>query len=447
VYKVLFLTHEPLTEAIAGPSIRVWELAHVLARQQPVTIGTPNENPKQSEHLDVRCFKGSALPRLVEQHEVVIAFGYLLRQHPIIARRAAFLAMDIYDPFVLENLHMHEGLDIRERLVVHQYDLDVVMEQLARADFFLCASERQRDYWLGALTMANRINPFTYQRDPALRRLIDVVPFGLPSEPPRPTQPAIKGVVPGIGRDDVVVLWGGGIWNWFDPLTAIRAVHALRAERPAVKLYFMGLRHPNPENPEMVMAQRAVALARELGVLGNQVFFREGWVPYAERVNFLCDADIGISLHTEHIETRLSYRTRILDYLWAGLPVIATSGDVLSDEIAAAAAGLAVPEGDLNTVVEALRGLAQDADRRGKMRTRARALAATHTWERAAEPLLAFCRDPWVAPDSGMPGLFHPRVPGRNTLRRAVEVWRTGGLTLATKKVLKRLERRLRERA
>jgi hypothetical protein len=81
------------------------------------------------------------------------------------------------------------------------------------------------------------------------------------------------------------------------------------------------------------------------------------------------------------------------------------------------------------------------------MRTRARALAATHTWERAAEPLLAFCRDPWVAPDTGMPGLFHPRVPGRNTLRRAVDVWRTGGLTLATKKVLKRLERRLRERA
>jgi len=430
---------------MAGPSIRVWELAHVLARQQPVTIGTPNQSPMRSEHLDIQCFNRGAFPRLLEQHDVVIAFGYLVRQHPVIARRAAFLELDIYDPFVLENLHMHDRLDIRERLAVHQYDLDVVLEQLGRADFFLCASERQRDYWLGALSMANRINPFTYERDPALRRLIDVVPFGVSSEPPRPTRAAIKTVVPGIGRDDVVVLWGGGIWNWFDPLTAIRAVYALRDERPAVKLFFMGLQHPNPENPEMVMAQRAVALARELGVLDRQVFFREGWVPYAERVDFLCDADIGISLHTEHIETRLSYRTRILDYLWAGLPVISTMGDVLSDKIASAGAGVAVPEGNLDAVVEALRGLARNADRRTKMRAQARALAATHTWERAAEPLLAFCRDPWVAPDSEMPGLFHPRVGGRTSLRRAVDVWRTGGLTLLAKKVLKRMER-LRER-
>jgi glycosyltransferase involved in cell wall biosynthesis len=195
----------------------------------------------------------------------------------------------------------------------------------------------------------------------------------------------------------------------------------------------------------MVMAQRALALARELGALDKQVFFRDGWVPYAERVNYLGDADIGISLHTEHVETRLAYRTRILDYLWAGLPVVATGGDVLSDEISANGAGLAVPEGGLDAVVEALRGLAADPDRRAKMRVRSRALAAAHTWERAAEPLLAYCRDPWVAPDSGMPGLVHPRVGGRNSLRRAVDVWRTGGLTLAARKVLRRMER-LRER-
>ena len=445
MHKVLFLTHEPLTEAIAGPGIRVWELAHVLARQQPVTIGTPNQSPVRSEHVDIQCFRRGAFPRLLETHDIVIAFGFLLRQHPVIARRAAFLVMDIYDPFLLENLHMHEGLGVRERLVVHQYDLDAVLEQLARADFFLCASERQRDYWLGALSMANRINPFTYQRDPALRRLIDVVSFGVPTDPPRPTRGAIKDVVPGIGRDDVVVLWGGGIWNWFDPLTAIRAVHALRAQRPAVKLYFMGLHQANPQNPEMVMAQRALALARELGALDKQVFFRDGWVPYAERVNYLGDADIGISLHNEHVETRLAYRTRILDYLWAGLPVVATGGDVLSDEISANGAGLAVPEGGLDAVVEALRGLAADPDRRAKMRARSRALADVHTWERAAEPLLAYCRDPWVAPDSEMPGLVHPRVGGRNSLRRAVDVTRTGGLALAAKKALRRMER-LRER-
>ncbi len=42
------------------------------------------------------------------------------------------------------------------------------------------------------------------------------------------TRPAIKGVVPGIGPDDKVILWGGGIYNWFDPLTLLRAVDKLR---------------------------------------------------------------------------------------------------------------------------------------------------------------------------------------------------------------------------
>ena len=43
---------------------------------------------------------------------------------------------------------------------------------------------------------------------------------------------ALKGVVPGIGADDKVILWGGGIYNWFDPLTLIRAVDRLRQRRP-----------------------------------------------------------------------------------------------------------------------------------------------------------------------------------------------------------------------
>jgi hypothetical protein len=34
-----------------------------------------------------------------------------------------------------------------------------------------------------------------------------------------------------------------------------------------------------------------------------------------------------VSTHYEHVETTFAFRTRILDYLWAGLPVVATGGD------------------------------------------------------------------------------------------------------------------------
>ncbi len=424
VDRVLFLTHEPLTESLAGPGIRVWELAHILAEQQPVTIGAPNEHPRQSDRVAVRSYAGGQMEQLVAEHEIVIAFGYLLEQHPVIRRRARYLVMDLYDPFLLENLLMHDDLPMAQREVVHAHDLDVVTDQLMLADFFLCASERQRDYWLGALSLVNRVRPATYADDPTLRKLIDVVPFGLPVEPPQPQPPGLREETPGIGPDDIVMLWGGGIWNWFDPLTAIRAVAAVSNELPRLKLYFMGLRHPNPDLPQMAMARRAVALAQELGMLDRAAFFRDGWVPYARRAIYFGQADLGISLHTEHVETRYSFRTRFLDYLWAGLPTIATRGDVMSDEMEAAGAAVTVPEHDVEALAAALRRIVPDEALRTRMRERARQLAAAHTWQRAAQPLLAYCRAPYGTVAGRAPGAPRPLTPRLKAALRGTPVER-----------------------
>ena len=107
-----------------------------------------------------------------------------------------------------------------------------------------------------------------------------VVPFGVSDAPPRHKQQVLKGVVPGIGPDDKVVLWGGGIYNWLDPLTLIRAIDKLRSRVGTVRLFFLGLRHPNPNVPEMRMAVETRRLAEELGLVGSHVFFNEGWVEY-----------------------------------------------------------------------------------------------------------------------------------------------------------------------
>src|SRR5207302_8812156 len=193
------------------------------------------------------------------------------------------------------------------REAVHESDLGVVIDQLRQADFFLCASERQRDYWLGALSMVNRVNPRSYAEDPTLRRLIDVVPFGVPASRPQATGSAIRGDVPGIGPGDIVVLWGGGIWNWFDPLTAIRAVAAVTNEVRELRLYFMGLRHPNPELPEMDMAGGAVGLAQELGLGDRCVVFLDGLVLYRQRGDLVLAAGLAVGRQQQHVERRLVF--------------------------------------------------------------------------------------------------------------------------------------------
>ena len=127
-----------------------------------------------------------------------------------------------------------------------QSSTDVLNEQLRRGDFFLCASEKQRDFWLGQLAAVGRINPATYDRGENLEGLLAVAPFGVSDEPPRHTRPVLRGVVPGIGEGDKVVLWGGGIYNWFDPLTLLRAVDKLRGRLPEVRLYFLGPQASEP---------------------------------------------------------------------------------------------------------------------------------------------------------------------------------------------------------
>jgi glycosyltransferase involved in cell wall biosynthesis len=262
----------------------------------------------------------------------------------------------------------------------------------------ICASEKQRDYYLGVLSALGRVNPYTHADDASLRRLIDVVPIGLPSEPPRHTRRVLKGVYPGIAADDKVLLWLSGIWNWFDAPTLIRAMVRIVTQRPDVKLLFMGARHPDPRAPNFQATADTIALSRELGLYDRHVFFSE-WVPYAERENYLLEADMAVSLHRDHLESRFAFRVRFLDYFWARLPMVVTRGDVLSDQVTTYGLGRVVAAGDVAGVAEAILTLLDTPDLRETYRPRFEAVAARYRWEVGAQPLVAFCAAPRVAPD------------------------------------------------
>ncbi len=103
-----------------------------------------------------------------------------------------------------------------------------------------------------------------------------MVPSGLPDDPPVRDRPVLRGVVPGIAASDKLLLWGGGIYNWLDPLTLLSALDRLRHRLPEVRLCFLGLSHPSPAAATMAMATRAVELAGRLGLTATHVFFQRG---------------------------------------------------------------------------------------------------------------------------------------------------------------------------
>ncbi len=394
--RILIITHDIVEESMAGPAIRCWEFAHILSREAQVTLATPHPTSLSPETFELVQYDTAQLQALASDSDVIILSTYTLWRFPFLRTLGIPLVVDLYDPFLLETLPLLASKPDAERIRRHADILDALTDLLIWGDFFLCASERQRDYWLGWLNALDRINPLIYDDDPTLRRLVDVVAFGLPDEPPRHTLPVLKGVHPGIAETDRVILWAGGIYDWFDPLTLIRAMKHVSAQRDDVKLFFLGIRHPNPEVGAHEMVDRAVALSQELGLYETSVFFND-WTPYEERQNYLLEADVGVSLHFAHVETHFSFRTRLLDHIWASLPTIVTRGDVLSNLVEEYHLGWVVDYESVDSVAAAILESIQTV--RGEFEARFAAVAPQLGWGAVMQPLLAFCRDPRPAPD------------------------------------------------
>ncbi|HET9060271.1 MAG TPA: glycosyltransferase, partial [Acidimicrobiales bacterium] len=409
--RVTVFTTDPIGPAMPGPAIRAWNLAYVLAQYVEVvlasTVGVAGSHP----NAELRHAYGPDFSRSISEADVIYAPSALVYMSSELRDCAKPVAVDIYDPYHLENLERSGisgagtddagadaagadaagtggpgGPGIEEHDAVVTRLAGVINVALRRGDFFTCASERQRDFWLGSLSAMGRLNPYNYAQDPLFYRLVSLVPFGLPSRPPQRKGRGFRGTLPGVAHDDKVVLWGGGVYDWLDPLAVVRAVDRLKEREPRLRLVFLGMQHPNRDIPRMGVAGEVERLSSHLGLTGSHVFFNAAWVPYEERADYLLDADVAVSTHLDHIETRYSFRSRVLDYLWASLPMVLTSGDVLAAEVASAGLGMAVAAGDDAALEDAIwRMLAKPP-----AKSLFAPVASRYTWDAVAQPLVRY---------------------------------------------------------
>lgn len=384
--RVVMWSTDPVGKQMAGPGIRYHRLAIELAQRFEVTLVAPGEGIPATPYT-FRPAESVSSASDVEA-DVVVAQSLPLGLIRGLHRAGIRIVFDLYAPALVEAAAILAAEDSADRSGGIRYEEVVAVTRVALelGDAFLCASDRQRDHWLGALAALGRVSPEVYGRDPALRSLVAVVPFGLDPAPPG-SGPVVKGVLPGIGANDRLLLWGGGIWNWFDPLTVIRAVGRLSDSRSDVKLLFLGLKHPSSAVAEMTMADRAVALAVELGLDGSSVFFNRDWVPYDERLAWFAEADLGVSAHRDSFEARLAFRTRLLDHIAGGTPLVVTRGDVLGDLVESRGMGRALAPDDVDGWTDALADLLDDDRAYTAARTAVKAAQDELSWSRVGEPL------------------------------------------------------------
>ncbi|WP_194397780.1 glycosyltransferase [Microbacterium atlanticum] len=455
--RVVVVTADVVGARMAGPGIRFVEIATQLTQVADVTLAVGIEG-SETESLAgrgfaVREFRGrDELVALVSAHDV--AFCQLIDDEVVRQGAAAGcrFVFDLYNALPAEAIGAERigGFDTQPQMDDVFSDVLSFFRFCMRAgSYFVTSNERQRDFWVGYMMSAGGLLPSDL-RGRHTSDLIGLVPFGMEDGEPHADRRAIRGEL-GIGEDDLVLLWAGGIWDWFDAETPIRAVAELRRERPDVHLVFYGTTHPNSLIGKPKTVERAEEVARELGVLGAGVHFIEGWVPAAERAAYLLDADVAICAHKESFETRYAFRTRVLDHFWATLPSIVTEGDWFSEYIRAGDLGDVVGYGDVAGTVDAIRDLS-DRRRREQVRGHVAAIRDDWRWSATTSDLRSVVAD-WETRllPRDVPAREHPEpvptAPGRLARARAAASRSPlGAVYRALRRRLGALVRALRQR-
>lgn len=358
--RALLVCPEPLGHGQpAGIGIRFLEIERALrADGHSVTLLSPDGGGLEPEEI----------LRQSEAHDVAVVQGHAANDFFAHARPMP-VVVDLYDPFIIENLHYYASRGSE----VFTHDHATLVRSLLRGDFFLCASNAQRLFYAGMLLALGRVNPQMFESDPALESLLAIAPFGVP--PPRERKPA--------GEPRVLF---GGIYDWYDPILAIDAVAAARDSLPRISLTFT--RHPNPSLTPQGKTTEAMQHVKRRG-FDSFVHF-EPWFAYESRGEFFDRFAVALLTFPQSLETELSMRTRVYDYLWGGLPIVTSSAPGTDEMIERYRCGIVVRSSSARPFADAI--LRAVADR--NMAAGARNFVLDHQWPDALKPLRDFCRQP-----------------------------------------------------
>jgi len=360
VSRVLLVCPEPLGHRQpAGIGIRFLEIEKMLkADGHSVALLSP---PIAEEDFVRRS--GEADVAVVQGH---VANDFFAHARPIPT------VVDLYDPFIIENLHYYDSRGAE----VFTHDHATLIHSLLRGDFFLCASDAQRLFWLGTMLAVGRLNPAAFETDPNLESLIRVAPFGVP--PPRERAAAAE----------PRVLFGG-IYDWYDPILAIDAVALARESLPQISITFT--KHPNPSLTPQGKTAEAMQYVKKRAY---EPFVRfEPWFEYERRFEFFERFALSLLTFPQSLETELSMRTRVYDYLWGGLPIVSSSAPGTDEILTSYRCGTVVHDVSPRAFADAmLQAFAQQS----VLRSGTRDFVRDHQWPDALQPLREFCREPRV---------------------------------------------------
>lgn len=175
----------------------------------------------------------------------------------------------------------------------------------------------------------------------------------------------------------------GNLVSWSGLEQAVDAVAALAPEYPELRLRVLGSGLPGYESALRArIAERGLADRVEL--LGRR--------PAAELPALLGESDIGLANAEPVAFRRFACPLKVVEYMAAGLPVVATRDTEAGDLVEREDCGVAVDH-DAGALARALRELLDDPDRRARMRANGIAASRELDWSRQIDRELALLEE------------------------------------------------------
>lgn len=402
---ILVISHDKVGSSMAGPGMRYHHIATNLAKNHRVTLAV--FNPSYIAGIGKTSYKAidihvQKFQDEFKKYDAIIALWLSDEMIEFAKAQGIILIFDLYAPVPVEDLvqRVFGGKVDAESDYDYNQMLRNYQHFIRNGDYLLTSNEQQRDFWLGYGFAAGKITPSSQAIRP-VDSYFGICPMGTDlKEAKNFTYKDLLGErIPSLKKDDFVIVWTGGIWDWFDAKTPLKAMDEVaKAGKKNVKLVFLGTKHPNDDVPAMKETEVAREYAAKLGLINKTVFFLDGWLPYTDRVHYLKRADAALYAHKPSIEARFSHRTRVLDHILMQLPTVATSGDFLSDFIQDHQLGLCIEPFDNKAMAKAILQLSGDKGLQKQLRDNIKKLQSQFSWDYTLRPLNNFIEGEFFAP-------------------------------------------------
>ena len=336
--KILIISNGPIPipeyTKIEGGGMRCWGIAKGLKSYgNDITVAVrdnyPIKNTKTHQGIQIINWSSSKLEKTVLEYDVVVVSYSMGSIASGLARSLPdniTLILDCYVPIYIEvSARNAENKEVEYKN--YRRDLMHYNTSLLRGDYFLCANRPQQHMYTGVLSALGIINPYTY----ADKRILHV-PFGIDKNTNQSTKEISNPYIQlGIDDDDFVLLWFGGLYPWFDINPLLRAVKGISKANKKFKFVIVGGKNPYNKNPDFLKRYRYAHKYAEDNNLLNDVIHFVDWVDFEKRKSWYSNANAIISINNPGGENTYSWRTRVMDYVWGGAPIITNGGDPLSE--------------------------------------------------------------------------------------------------------------------